>query len=422
MTECPPTAADLDPPNWTMPMQGLHTEFLSESTRHDENDPKLQLMWNEGCSNDRVWFVGGEHHNKSVADTEVYIGADHKVECDIPFEEWDSTWQQVLDKGAHFDNPNSFTFEPIHWIRFELVGLIEESMHWWLEVDDPFAYNVNESQFASWDLMEDIKESTTFIAGMIAVFSLLFVAGRMVMRRDSEPARDMVRALITLVTVSAVGVIIVVYLIRASSWFTAYFIVKALPPPEADHVEVDPNSTTEGEITAENHYCLSIAESIKEVNTGLEGMDFFLFLVCATLIFIGSIVMFMYMVGRVFALTLLVGLLPLAAAGTATEFGKSWFDQNVRAIMAFILIKPAGTVVFVSAIRLSEPPGGGSGDYLVTAMLLCLGTVLLPAMVVLMFPFVAPAAGGGGMAKTLAVAPVAVGAKAVKSGVTKLGK
>ncbi|WTW98826.1 type IV secretion system protein [Streptomycetaceae bacterium NBC_01309] len=394
----------------------------------DSDDVKIKMMWNGACADPDD--IGVVTYTQETSDAYDYYpdflvpedpGTLSTLECRIPADQWNDVWYQAKVDG---ENPYKFVLDPIDWTRHELSSHVENSLHWWLEVDDPFdrdgifagpVKGTPDPNFSDTNQIQALLESRTlFIAGVVAVLSLLFVACRMALQRDAQPARDMVRSLVVLVAVTSTGMIFVKILLEASDRFSKYFIVEALSSSVDTTAEDPPEDAAE-------EACNIIGASIGRIPTEFSDMNFFMFLLCSMFMLIGSVTMFIYMIGRVFVLTLLAGLMPLTAAGTATEFGKSWFDQNIRFILAFILIKPAGTIVFVVAIRLS----GGLGDQsaiqqLAAGTFLFMGTVLLPAMVVLMFPFIAPAAGGGKVGKALAVAPVAVGAKAVSTGVSAL--
>ncbi|UGQ09021.1 hypothetical protein LO772_18805 [Yinghuangia sp. ASG 101] len=418
--------ADTDMPPFVANMAGTHSQVVPWWWQHlpDETDPKLKLMWEQNCTDDLVFYADGDHKGESVADAGYVGGFQHKVECRIPEGEWKDKWDSIAEtiRNGASANPHKFISNPIEWTRFELSDLIQNSVHWWLEVDDPFDEHGKFGPYVTdhgnpaegpdtWRIQDNLTQSTLFLVGVVAVISMLFVAGRMALRRDAQPARDMVRAIVTLVIVTAVGFTFITVLLRAGDKFSRYFVVKSL----AGH-----STVVEG--NSDNYPCDVLADKIKSIPAQFVDMNFFLFLLCAIFLLVGSLVLYIYMLARVFVITLLTGLMPLAAASTATQSGKEWFGKQVSYLMAFILIKPAATVVFVVSLRLSS---GSSADdsaieQLTSVLFLFLGTVLLPAMTRLAFPFTSAAAQGEKGAAALATAPVAMGAKVVKSGISSL--
>ncbi|HSA84701.1 MAG TPA: hypothetical protein VLE46_00850 [Nitrospira sp.] len=418
MTRCDPDVRLGSAPAYKEVLTGEYQAgyggFGEELTIDEGHSDKEKQMWNEWCTVDRVEIEGDNPR------------ATRDAECRIPEEDWDAVWYDVKVKG---ENPYEFKDEAIEWIRFELSKLIEQSVHWWLEVDDPFEgdFRTDDQDFldsghndndTDW-IRQIIVDNTLYLTGVVVVISILFVAGRMVLQRNAQPVREVLRAMMILVIVSVSGIWFIKTLLQASSAFSDYFVLNSL-----DHLGFHP-PPAEDEAAWANYSkpCDLLAESIRTIPTEFENMNFFLFLLCAVFLLVGALILYMYMIMRVFAITLLSGLMPLAAAGTATEAGKDWFSKNVSYILAFILIKPAATIVFVVAIRMASGQSYASGAEQITACaFLFMGTVLLPAMTRLAFPFVSAAAQGDRAAKQLAAGPVAVGAKVVGGTTSSLMK
>lgn len=394
-------------------IEGTYTRFLGYESLTPEagtGDDEL-LLWAKVCTTDKVTWVGGEFHDGETITKSSggLITKDDKVRCDLSETEIKTAWDEIKKSPA---NPHEFLFDPLDWIRFELNSLLSRSVHWWLEVSDPFEPegDFSKGQANTFDIQDELAKNTLFLVGVIAVVSLLFVAGRMALQRNAQPARDMVRGMITLIVVAASAFTLIQVLLRASDRFANYFIVAVLK----DENSARPLSDR----------CSILDARIDDIPARFEHMNFFLFLLCAIFMLTASVVLYMYMIARVFVITLLAGLMPLAAAGTATQGGKQWFAKHVTYLFAFILVKPAATVVFVVGLRMSSGVTKASSDLyqLNAALFLFMGTVLLPAMTRLAFPFVSQAAQGDKGAAALAAAPLAVGAKVVKGGVDFLRK
>ncbi len=399
-------------PNYMETIQGSYSIIHTTGSHMPDNDysSEIKQIWARGCTDDNVFYTESEG-NKSIAEVDEGFDLYSFVECRIGSEEkWKEVWESIQLDDA---NPNNFLYDPIEWTRFELSSLIKKSVQWWLGVDDPFVgdYGSGATKDAG-QLQSNLVETTAFTAGVIAVVSLLFVAARMALRRDAQPAKDTFRGLVTLVVVTAGSLTFIKFLLNACDKFTQYFILRTLPPGSLG-AGTDPNNPK---------YCTAIQSRIAQIPAQFDQMNFFLFVLCSVFLLVASVVVYFYMLGRVFVITLLAGLMPLAAAGTATEAGKEWFGKMVSYVVAFIFVKPAATVIYVVGLRLSDPGDGVPSDVMQfsSAGFLLFGTVLLPAMTRLAFPFTSAAAQGDRAAQALAMAPVAVGAKVVKSGISTL--
>ncbi len=352
------------------------------------------------------------------------------VECKIYSEgEWNQIWADAVASGKE---PYKFLEEPLEWIRYELSALVNTSIHWWTEVDDPLRQRTRPgvceepdglltqvlcppiNQF--WDARGDVPYedpiytsilgSTLFLAGVVAVISLLFVAGRMALQRDARPARELVRAMLILVVVTGAGLVFTKLLIQASDAFGDYFIVNSLQPgSDADSGGGGP--------------CDILDYHIEEIPTEFKDMNFFLFLICAALFLVGAFVLYLIMIARILVVTLVAALLPLSAASTATAAGKEWFGKQISLLFAFILMKPCAVIIFVTSLRFADRVNGSSyGAQLTSAAFLAMGTVLLPTLTRLVFPFTSAAAQGEGAAKALV--PMVTGATVAKGAIRKM--
>ncbi len=412
MSRCPSDGESIPAPLYQFWIKGYYGDnpFHESVTASVGTSPNVRLIFNAACNDTNIYVNDNAARkkddllvNKKSGDSLFDLDT---VYCHISKKEWNQTWDKVKGDGKW--NSYNILTEPIKWIRYELTSLVTNSMRWWLQVDDPFSPgdygpgSANDSR-ATYDA---IATHTLFICAVIAVISLIVVGTRMALQRNALPAADAARSMFTLVVVSGSALVVIGLLLRAGDRFTRAFIIKGLNAPQS---------------TIDAH-CQAVKDRIALLPQNYENMNFFLFVLCALFIVAGSVMLYVFMLARVFVVTLLAGVLPLAAAGTATETGRSWFAKHVSYLMAFILVKPAAAIVLVTALRMSNLPedGGTPAQQLGAAIMLFLGTVMLPAMVRLAFPFTAAAAQGDKGAQTLVAGGVALGAKTVQTGLRSL--
>ncbi len=234
----------------------------------------------------------------------------------------------------------------------------------------------------------DLRGSTAYLTGAVAVAALLVAAVRLAFTRSSEPAVDAARGLVTLVVATGVGVPAVVALAAAGDGFSTWILGRAgggaLGPRLA-----------------------GLATSLGPLGPGL------VFIVAILGIF-AALAQVALMLVRVGVLVMLTGVLPLVAAGSGTRTGRATLTRVLSWLLAFVLYKPAAAVVYASAFYLV---GQGSDPLSVLSglALMVLSIVALPALLRLLTPAVAAATSGGGGGGAVAAGAVvaATGARIV---------
>jgi len=234
----------------------------------------------------------------------------------------------------------------------------------------------------------DLRGSTAYLTGAVAVAALLVAAVRLAFTRSSEPAVDAARGLVTLVVATGVGVPAVVALAAAGDGFSTWILGRAgdgaLGPRLA-----------------------GLATSLGPLGPGL------VFIVAILGIF-AALAQVALMLVRVGVLVMLTGVLPLVAAGSGTRAGRATLTRVLSWLLAFVLYKPAAAVVYASAFYLV---GQGSDPLSVLSglALMVLSIVALPALLRLLTPAVAAATSGGGGGGAVAAGAVvaATGARIV---------
>lgn len=246
-----------------------------------------------------------------------------------------------------------------------------------------------------------LQGSTWYLMAAIAVGSVLVAAIKMAWEQRAQPGKDLLKSLITLVVVSAVGLNLVMLLLQAGDSFADWIVGRSLGGGTfADGIE-QMVSTPEG----------SVLTAIVVILVGL-------------LLLLTSVFQIMLMVMRGAMLVLLTGILPLAAAATNTEQGKQWFQKSVGWLLAFILYKPAAALVYATAFTLSGQGMTGGADtsgiveLLAGLMLMVMAVLTLPALMRFISPAVGALGNGGGGATGLALA----GAAALPTGAAMVAR
>jgi hypothetical protein len=87
--------------------------------------------------------------------------------------------------------------------------------------------------------------------------------------------------------------------------------------------------------------------------------------------------------------------LPLAAASSASAWGRSWFEKLTGWTLAFVLYKPVAATVYATAMWMMQ--NSGDATSVIAGVALTLVAVLaLPALIKLLVPATAALAGNGG--------------------------
>jgi hypothetical protein len=236
-----------------------------------------------------------------------------------------------------------FTDDPIAWTKQEMSKASAEVLPWWILAEDPVIQSGDKYQTKQ--TVDFITRYTNVITYALVVLSVIAAGTRMVLQRDGAPGLEVARSMVTLVIVAALGVTVVNYLVRASAVFTNWFVIAGLNP--------DSHGQTGGQTPAE-----AVTQAVRGFTNSTGNMNFFVFLLAALFMIVGSIVQYFYMVVRFFLVIVLTGTLAMAAAATNTEHGKDWFRRHLAYLAAFILVKPASIIVFVSGARMWAPRYG----------------------------------------------------------------
>lgn len=142
---------------------------------------------------------------------------------------------------------------------------------------------------------------------------------------------------------------------------------------------------------------------------------------------LGALLANMVQVGLMFIrssmLILLVGIMPLAAATFSTKWGRAWLGKIIAWFFAFLMFKPAASIIYAVAIKLVQGESWSIADgdeltrFITGVIMLILAVLSLPALITFMVPATeALSSGGGGGAGAGVGAVLATGAMTVARG------
>lgn len=261
-----------------------------------------------------------------------------------------------------------------------------------------------------------------------ATVSLIVAGMRMAWERRGEPLREVLKSLLTLVVVMGLAVTVVTSLTQAGDRFSECVIASSITPNLEDpsqnpDQELAPPELPGGDFTSQscnpneasgrdlgrNLVLMLVGTSVA---TGTPLMGFVLAITLGLLAIVASLLQVMLMIVRNGMLVLLLGVLPLAAAATNTEMGRLWLKRCIAWLVAFLLYKPVAALIYAAALRLASTPIRQAESFdpqaeaivssITGFVMMVLALFALPALMRLLTPLVAAAAGSSLM-------PAAVG-------------
>ncbi|WP_072344043.1 collagen-like triple helix repeat-containing protein [Actinomyces urinae] len=141
---------------------------------------------------------------------------------------------------------------------------------------------------------------------------------------------------------------------------------------------------------------------------------------------LGALLANMIQVGLMFIrssmLILLVGIMPLAAATFSTKWGRAWLGKIIAWFFAFLMFKPAASIIYAVAIKLVQGDSWSIADgdeltrFITGVIMLILAVLSLPALITFMVPATEALSSGGSGAGAGAGAVLATGAMTVARG------
>ncbi|MFC7962391.1 hypothetical protein [Rhodococcoides kroppenstedtii] len=152
-------------------------------------------------------------------------------------------------------------------------------------------------------------------------------------------------------------------------------------------------------------------------------------LACAGCAFLGSVAQLIALLIREAVLCVVVAVIPLAAASSATATGRSSYKSMIAFTLGALLFKPVATLLYLFAFwAQSSSSGDPVASVIIGSVLLAVVGFALPTLVRIIAPAAETIAAGGGQAAGLAAAggalaggAGALGARALSTGARALG-
>lgn len=213
-----------------------------------------------------------------------------------------------------------------------------------------------------------------YVAGM-AVLSVAIAGARMAWEQRAQPARELLKGLLTLVVANGAGLAVIALATSAADAFAIWILLRS----------------TEGRDLGAAFLSLVV------VGTWTGGNLVMILLGFVALL--ASVAQVILMVIRGGMLVLLAGTIPLAASLESTETGRAWFRRVVSWTIAFILYKPVAAMVYATAFSLAGSGAGSTDDLLRTITglaFMLIALVALPALMRFVSPLVAATTGSSG--------------------------
>ncbi|WP_328989834.1 hypothetical protein OG394_26705 [Kribbella sp. NBC_01245] len=212
-----------------------------------------------------------------------------------------------------------------------------------------------------------MRGQVMWIAAAVAMISMIIGGVRMAYQHNGESARELLKGMLTLVVVTFGGLAMVTVLTEAGDLLAQQFINRA--------VDESKQSFADSLVTL-------IATPM-----AVPGAIYTLpvIIILGFVVVLMSFIQIMLMLARNGMLILLVGILPLAAAATNTEMGKSWFKRICGWLIAFIAYKPFAALIYATAILLASSKESLI-NVLTGVMMMALSIIALPALLRLVSP------------------------------------
>ena len=255
-----------------------------------------------------------------------------------------------------------------------------------------------------------LQSSLWWYTGVLAMVSVIIGGARMAWEQRAEPGKDLLRSLLTLVIVAGAGVTIVSLLTNVADKFSVWIINGSL----------DCNVTSD-DCFGRNVTLLLGALTVSGGTSG-PALSTVLVMVLGLIALLVTCIQVALMIARGGMLVLLTGVLPLTAAMTNTETGRSWFRKTLAWLTAFLLYKPAAAIVYAAAFQLAGQKvfgddGTGITTLLAGLMLMVLSLLAMPALMRFIAPMTSAMGGGA-----LAGAALGGAAMAMPTGAMKLAE
>ncbi|MFI7482414.1 hypothetical protein ACH9EU_08340 [Kocuria sp. M1R5S2] len=256
-----------------------------------------------------------------------------------------------------------------------------------------------------------IQDQTFYLTLAVAALSVMIAGAQMAWTQRAEPARELLKGLLTLAVVTASGVTILNVLVAGTDALAVQIIDSAI----GEDFQTDVLALL----------ALDNATSTGATDPMWLGGNVILIIVGGVVAIIVNLIQLMLMVLRTGMLFLMAGILPLAAAFLNTETGRTFFQKVIAWTLAFAFYKPAAALIYGLAIKMSttgiwEDGGNGLIQFAAGLMMIAASVFALPVLIGFLSPVLGSmSSSGGGSGGALGIA--AMGA-AIPQGAAHLSR
>ncbi len=247
-----------------------------------------------------------------------------------------------------------------------------------------------------------IQDQTFYLTLAVAALSVMIAGAQMAWTQRAEPARDLLKNLLTLAVVTASGVTILNVLVAGTDALAVQIIDSAIGEDfQTDVLKL---------------LALDNATSAGAADPVWLGGNVILIIVGGVVAIIVNLIQLMLMVLRTGMLFLMAGILPLSAAFLNTETGKNFFQKVIAWTLAFAFYKPAAALIYGLAIKMSatgvwEDSGSGLIQFAAGLMMIVASVFALPVLIGFLSPVLgsmSSSSGSGGGALGIAAMGAAI--------------
>lgn len=219
-----------------------------------------------------------------------------------------------------------------------------------------------------------------------AVLSIIIGMCRLMWQRRAEPGQDSLQAILRLVVVAGAGTTIIQATLQLGDAFSSWIIDSA----------------------ADSDFGKAVAKSLL-FSTAMPGGAISV-IVIGLFCLIAAVIQIILMIFRSGLLVVMTGILPLASANTNTDWGMQWYHRSLGWIAAFVLYKPAASIIYATCFWMISGKAFGSTEGNISGVLvgfafMVMAIIALPALMKFAVPAVASMTSGGGGGGAAAALP-----------------
>lgn len=250
------------------------------------------------------------------------------------------------------------------------ADLLKQVMTFWTKVDLGKGLDLG-----SGGTVALLQQLSWWLVLVVATFGAIVAGASLVWNRDMREGQQLVKGVMRVVIVAGSGAAVISALASGSDAASTWILDRA-------------SASTGG-----FERLGSIAAGLSSISPGV----LFIVALIGLLTSLGQVVLLML---RAAFITLMAGVLPIAAAASMTRSGTEWFNRLTAYTLAVIAYKPVAALIYAAAFKMmSDSNGTGMIGVVQGLALVVMAVVALPALMRLLVPAVGAVAssGGGGM-------------------------